>query len=218
MKAHYTKARVIYSGLVPKSVEEGPQGAIVQTSNIHSVGHALQVELNQFKVIGVLAEPDNWRQPPHVALANWRFDSVERACAFTRQYGALHIQESVVRIDWLRKWQETLRKHWHGEDAALWTAFQPRIENGEVVIEIGDLWPYISFLAQTDRYERKLAVCPNIDNTCPAPYFLKERSDQRFCSAECRNFLNVQRWRSNPKNATREKRKRKKRERHIHRI
>jgi len=213
MNHHYTKARIIYAGLIPKSVQEGPAGAVVRTLNTPSLGNILHFELNPFKVDGALAEPSKWQQPPHVALVNWRFDSVERACAFTRQYGALDIQESVVRLDTLKVWQERLRKYWRGEDDVLWKAFQPRIENGEIVIEIGDLWPYISFLARTDRHERRLAVCPNLDNACPAPYFIKERSDQRFCSIECRNLFNVRRWRSNTKNVIREKKKRKKRER-----
>jgi hypothetical protein len=213
MKAHYTKARIIYSGLVPKSVQAGSEGAEVRIMDTPALGKIEHYELNPFKVDGVLAEPSKWQQPPHVALANWGFDFVERACAFTRQYGALEITGLVVKLGTLKQWQGILRRFWGGEDAPLWTAFRPQIENGEVVIEIGDLWPYISFLARTDRHDGKLAVCPNIDNACPAPYFIRERSDQRFCSAECRNFFNVQRWRSNPKNVIREKRKRRKRER-----
>jgi hypothetical protein len=245
MKAHYTQARIVYSGLIPKSIQAGPDGAIVQTLDTPALGNIHRFELNPFKVDGVLVEPSNWQQPPHVALANWKFDTPERACAFTRQYGVLQARpatdnvvswevgqelqdilrqyealesrpiryNSVVSLQDLRMWQNVLRRVWAGENDLLWQEFKPKFQNGEVVIEIGDLWPYISFLAQTDRHEERLAICPNIENACPAPYFIRERSDQRFCSVECRNFFNVQRWRSNPKNTAREKRNRKRRER-----
>jgi len=212
MKAHYAKARIVYTGLIPESVLASAEGALVPTLDTPSIGHIEHFELNPFKVVGFRADPDKWPQPAHVALANWSFDSVERCCAFTRQYGALHITGQTVTPENLKSWQDNLRSFWRAENGYLWEAFRPRIEGGEVLIEIGDLWPYISFLAQADRHEGLLAVCPN-DNSCPLPYFKRERSDQRFCSVECRNLFNVRRWRSNPKNAVRERKLRMKRER-----
>src|SRR6185369_16652286 len=98
MKGHYTKARITYTGLIPKTVRVGPDGAVVPVLDTPSLGGIQHFELNAFKVDGSLAKPSKWRQPAHVALANWNFDSVEGGCAFTRQYGALQVTGSVVRL------------------------------------------------------------------------------------------------------------------------
>jgi hypothetical protein len=212
MESHYTNARITYSGLVPKSVEPTADGAVVSVLDGPSLAYIQGFELNRVKVDGIPAVRSKWQQPPHVALANWRFDSVERVCTFTKLYGALEIRVETVKLSRLKTYQEIVRSAWRGGHAPLWQGFQPQIQSGEILIDIGDLWPYISLLTQTDLHAERLAVCPNIDNDCPSPYFIRTRRNQQFCSVECRNYFNVQRWRSDPKNVVREKKRRKKRE------
>ena len=35
------------------------------------------------------------------------------------------------------------------------------------------------------QYSRRLAICANLDNGCPTPYFIRSKPNQRFCSDAC---------------------------------
>src|ERR1700730_7505619 len=126
METHYTNARITYSGLVPKTVKATTDGALVSVLDIPSLGNIQGFELNRVKVDGIPPARSRWRQPPDVALANWRFNSAERVCAFTKLYGALEIKGEAVKLDSLKKYQEIVRSAWRGERAPLWLGFEPQ--------------------------------------------------------------------------------------------
>lgn len=178
---------------------------------------------------GVLAEPRKWRDPPHVAIANWQFDSAESVCTFVKRYGVLLFKgqvPKVLRPSDLHTYQELLRAGWRATsedtkpaDASDAVAVLERQFSFEELrnpwskqnyITLHEPWSLACFLFLADLAEGKLAVCPNLD--CVTRYFIKSRSDQQFCSPECRNHVNVQRWRSVPKNQKRERVARKRRE------
>jgi hypothetical protein len=207
-QTYYTEVSVAYDGRIPHAVTPSDEGAVVSAEIVHS---------NEPRGFGgVPADPSVWKEPPHVALANWRFDDVERVCAFTRRYGPvwLNADELVVRKVDIERLQQVLRKAW-GEpfDPEAMNA-RGSIENSLGIVNVGfgvrktkitfnNLWFFTCALFQMDYQDKRLGICLNPD--CATPYFIKARRDQTHCSTECRNLVNVQRWRSDPSNRKREK-------------
>ncbi len=168
-----------------------------------------------------------WKDPPHFALANWQFDTPENVCKFIKRYGApadllRGNGPFIVSMSDMRNLQEALRAGWRAIpftasyslealkalEPTIPAQFNPWGPGGQ--INVDDPWNYACLIFRNDFEKGLAAVCPNRD--CLSPYFIKTRGDQQFCSQECRNLVNVQRWRSVPKNQKRERAARKKRE------
>lgn len=237
-KADYTMQvsfAVGYFGSIPTKVVPCPEGALIL-----EVKHPLEwtddtarpLTERSGRVVGhegVLSEPRKWPDPPHVALANWQFDSAESVCTFVKRYGVLLFDgqvPKVIRPSDLRVYQEALRAAWRttSEDVSPRDASEAvRVLEKEFSLDdlrspwgnqnyfiLYEPWSLACFLFLRDLAKGDLAVCLNLN--CANPYFIKARSDQQFCSPECRNTVNVQRWRSMPKNKKRERLARQKRE------
>jgi len=202
-----TEVSIAYEGRIPSSVTPSHEGAILPAPSTQANA--------PFGFDGTPADPGSWKQPPHLALANWNFDSVESLCAFTKHYGPLWLNEGelVVRTTEVENLQGVLQKAWgkqfdsESREARAW------IERSLDIIKVGigipklrltfsNLWLYICALFQIDYHKNRLGICQNV--ACTSPYFIKTRRSQTHCSTECRNLVNVQRWRSDPANRKRE--------------
>ena len=166
----------------------------------------------------------NWKEPPHVALANLRVDeetglldrrAVER---FTRTYGVLpefgpdEPLANVLLAAWpearpidlvnLRGLQELLRRAWRREpdehDRILMEPLPPPTQlaatQNGIEIRAGDLWTLIRVLFLRDSAEGRARVCANPDCNT-LRYFLQARKGQVFCSHPCAVLINVRRFR-----------------------
>jgi hypothetical protein len=223
VKSYYTKTRIEYQGLIPNAVAANANGAAVSVKDGPSLDFISGQSINRYLIDGIPAHPTKWPEPPHFALANWRFDDPERVCAFTKRYGALVTKPSpdggsvLVYGKDLKSYQTMLRQAWSGEDGGLLlkidsdaATFRHKFESGELHLTVADLWAYIRTLFSADYHDGLIGVCQSPN--CAAPFFIRSRRGKKQCSEECRNFVNVQRWRSDPKNRKREQRLRKKRE------
>jgi hypothetical protein len=141
-----------------------------------------------------------WPEPPHLAFANLLADKPEAAEAFTKRYGILS-RHYVDREDPDQNkftidsasflvWRDNLRVAWQGDSVGI-IDFEAQVEQGfdtDVVVawryvqlRPKDLWASICFLFLWDLKAGKLGFCENPD--CPAPYFRKKRTTQKFCEA-----------------------------------
>jgi hypothetical protein len=131
-----------------------------------------------------------------------------------------------------RRMQEFLRLMWGGEPGKV-DAFEeyletPKVESatgelvgfsegigveivkGNVRITAVDLDTLITFGYLIDRANSRVHAC-EFPGCKRQRYFLKTRSDQAYCSSQCRAQHNMELWRSNPKNKARELRQARKR-------
>lgn len=165
---------------------------------------------------------NSWRgAPPHVELANLlvldegavkKFVSkhgVLRATALpkTRTGGFLNAEEQMQllgvfgHLSEFEKAQKLLRSAWRGDISPLKSEIKDGFEllsfdllrQREVLFETEDLWKFIVFLFLLDYKRGKTGVCSSPD--CPAPYFLRSRKGQGFCSHACAVLINVRRFR-----------------------
>lgn len=224
LKSYYTKTFIKYQGLIPRIITPDVNGAVVSVeTGATSFDYVNNQSINPYLVDGTPADPAKWPDPPHFALANWEFDDPERVCAFTKRYGALKIKPSpdggsfLVYGKDLKTFQEMLRQAWSEKDCGLLLSidgsaapFKHKFERGELHLTVSDLWLYIRTLFSADYHDELIGVCPS--PKCAAPFFIKNRRGKKQCSAECRSYVNVQRWRSDPKNRRREQKLRKHRE------
>jgi hypothetical protein len=223
LKSYYTKTFIEYQGLIPRIIAPEPNGAVVSVKSGPSLDFLSGQSINPHVVGGTPADPAKWPEPPHFALANWKFDEPERVCAFTKRYGALVIKPSPDRGSFLvygkdlKTYQEMLRQAWSRKDGGLLLSidataapFKHKFDRGELRLTVSDLWLYIRTLFSADYHDELIAVCPSPN--CGAPFFIRDRRGKKQCSEECRNYANVLRWRSDPKNRRREKKLRKQRE------
>jgi hypothetical protein len=223
LKSYYTKTRIEYQGLIPRTITPDANGAIVSVKTEPSADYIDRQSINPFLVDGIPADPAKWPEPPHFALANWKFDDPERVCAFTKRYGALVIKPSPDRGSFLvyakdlKTYQTQLREAWNGKDGGLLLSidgsaapFKHKFDRGELRLTVSDLWSFIRTLFSADYQDGLIGVCPSPN--CGAPFFVRNRRGKKQCSEECRNYVNILRWRSDPKNRRREKKLRKQRE------
>jgi hypothetical protein len=134
---------------------------------------------------------------------------------FTRRYGPLVLSRSneklLVPIDGVKDRQKLLQTTWRdgisefSEEGAKasrtidsWLPIKLSPWKRECLVTSFALWPYTCFLFRDDFFHRRTHVCTNPN--CLTPYFIKSRRDQTFCSVECRNLVNVQRWRGTRRN------------------
>jgi hypothetical protein len=146
-----------------------------------------------------------WRVPPHIAFANLRVEDPQSVAAFIKQHGVLlyadrHEKDSLhdagfrkafrERAEDLAAYQGFLQLAWDGEHSSF-DLMEDQIEagivtrvhvrDGVVSLETPALWTFICFLFLRDFTAGKLGICANPD--CPARYFKKKRSTQKFCEA-----------------------------------
>jgi hypothetical protein len=155
--------------------------------------------------VGEGAIESGWQEPPHVAFANLRVDEPQSVERYLREYGVLcasfQTDERQTRYevpDWeLKLVQAVLRDAWKGDSEAI-VSLESKVEEnikadviptwGFVELRIKDLETLIAFLFLMDSKAGKLGICENPD--CPAPYFKKKRSTQKFCEAGCVAYAN----------------------------
>jgi hypothetical protein len=136
------------------------------------------------------------KEPPHVALANLLLDDKALA-AFTRRYGLVFVDPAQL--------QDLLRKAWRGDKEALEYLTQKNhrasvcIRPDGVSIIADDAGTCACLLFLHDCLNGKTAICASPD--CPAPYFLRARKGQKFCSHRCATLISVRRLRERQKKA-----------------
>ncbi len=101
--------------------------------------------------------------------------------------------------------RDTLRKAWKGDRLAIETMTQHVAANmnstwsfnsGRIEIGVPDLWTAVCVLFLNDRGRGKAGICER-GSECPARYFLKPRTDQRFCGGDCKRWARLEvkrRW------------------------
>jgi len=168
---------------------------------------------------GIPADPKAWPEPVHVAFANLKANDPQVLAAFAKTYGTsgqFTRKESpdAVAPEYVEWIQEELRHGWDTLGAAKEVSIRGSdlaadLSGGVVRLSTHDLntFLWVSFLI--DRANGLTHVCEY--SRCPRQrYFLKVRSDQKFCSSECRALHNMELWRADPKNKKREQRRRRK--------
>jgi len=153
-----------------------------------------------------------WSEPPHIAFANLLIEDPKAAEAFTKRYGVLSRlymdtndpdgqRFTIDSATFLAK-QDEMRNAWrmaaaneeedHPKGGTLsFVEIEGVVEEGfdtDVVVSGGfvrlrpkDAWVSICFLFLWDARANKLGFCGNPD--CPAPYFRKKRTTQKYCEA-----------------------------------
>jgi hypothetical protein len=183
-----------------------------------------------------------WPDPPHQAFANLDFRDMRRLEFFVRTYGIsghfcnLDRSNGVWFVDraLLQKWQDRLRAAW-GQFIAhdyeghangprnlsayrgkenLW--FHPRslTIDAKGHLAVSDLWSYICVCFITDCTAGLTKVC-EFEGCKFLRYFLKSRTDQRFCTKQCRARHNMKEWRKSLRNQKHERAVRRKRSKRI---
>jgi hypothetical protein len=90
----------------------------------------------------------------------------------------------VASADWdLFHVQAELGWKWLASNSFLVTMFSGE-QHDQIYLETGDLWKLISYLFLCDFAAKKVGYCGNPD--CAAPYYLKKRKDQKFCTGAAR--------------------------------
>jgi hypothetical protein len=146
-------------------------------------------------------EISKWKEPPHVALANFPPDG-KALLAFTRRYGVVSHRDSggrryVLATD-IRRFQVYLRQAWEGNEKAL---DQMRVDERVslfaepfgIEIRVNDLWTLTRVMFLQDWLEGRAKVCAS--KGCKTPCFVESRKGQKFCSQVCAVRENVRRFR-----------------------
>jgi hypothetical protein len=152
-----------------------------------------------------------WKEPPHVVFANLQIDrrDLGPVVKFTREYGqVVGTQDGGVYRVHLRavaEFQSLVRRAWQGDADDLQTILRSsdvRFSIGpkEKELSIGTLPSLIAAFTLQDCSQAKLGECANPE--CPAPFFLKVRRGQNFCSHRCAVLINVRRFREREKHLT----------------
>ena len=144
--------------------------------------------------------------PPHLAFANLRAEDPKSVEAFIKRYGVLFHSErraealppdkgsefSIKTFD-LIGLQDALQEAWGGisfyisdiqcqvDESMTLDSVHIHVAEGVVWLRTEDVWTMICFLFLLDFTAGKLGICEN--PACPAPYFKKRRSTQKYCEA-----------------------------------
>ncbi len=161
-----------------------------------------------------LADPKQWKEPPHVALANLGHErlnhaaTIEQACMFVKRHGLPMSDEQYkilgpgepfeIAIRYFRAKQDQLRYAWERKDSkALW--FDSGLENldlfylpvtwatGGLELQPADCWTHLRLLLTRDLATKRARICAN--SNCPAPYFIATRGNKIFCTHACANAV-----------------------------
>ena len=159
-----------------------------------------------------LANPMRWKEPPHVILANLGYTpsqpggvaTIEEVRRFVKKVGPVAKfsqgpeagNQFEINVELFGYMQDSLRNAWLLKDARrLW--LQRGFENldnfpvswatGGIELRPADCWTYIRLLLMRDLIEKRARVCAN--QSCPAPYFIARRNNQKFCEWKCANVV-----------------------------
>jgi len=208
MRSHYAlRATIRYYGIIPGDVRcEG--GEVSGSVPLIRSGPGMQSSSEH------PFEFSRWKEPPHVFFANLNLDDSAAVRKFTRQYGYLYWRKSgssaagnraVVDMVGMSNLQENVRDAWRGFEHGT-DALAIDLDLAELHLSIGakgnelrieSLRTLLVLLLLQDCAAEKMEVCSNPD--CPAPYFLKVRKGQNFCSRRCAVLINVRRFREREK-------------------
>jgi hypothetical protein len=199
MKSYYAfEGEIHYYGRLPRTIEVVPES---QSPN-RAAGDLRGV-------LGSQAEPNRWKEPPHVVLSNLEITS-EIMASFIKKFGPLMGKDAAVfnpdadhfyeSLDYFKQFQDVLRSAWKGDDKSI-HAIQNRagylsplwMGTQKIQIAVDDLQQLLCLLFLRDRAAGKIAVCANPD--CPAPFFVRSRKGQRFCTHKCAVLINVRKFR-----------------------
>jgi hypothetical protein len=92
-------------------------------------------------------------------------------------------------------------KQWVGGKSKIWLSASGQ----SIEAHLTELEPFICLLFLRDYAKGDTGVCTNPD--CPAPYFLRERKGQQFCTHKCAVLINVRRFRAAQKRIAKQRRR-----------
>lgn len=173
-------------------------------------------------------DPRRWPDPPHVALANLGYQASRQfevasdteVRLFTERYGPLGTttddmaepeEPFYIELGTFRYYQKALREAWEKRDARPfidpenlkaglgfdWLPVDWKVRGGRLEIRPASCRAYIGILLARDIATGCAKVCQNRD--CPAPYFVAERRDAKYCSHRCAVAVNVKKFRQRQK-------------------
>lgn len=175
--------------------------------------------------------------PPHVVLANLGLDqpegvaSDEQVLRFTARYGLPGVGGDALLDEpeipfWLdvavfHDHQKCVREAWRKQDHRLFTVLKGfenvphdnltvtwEVKRGALEMRFASWHQYAGILLARDIAAGLAKICKNKE--CPAPYFISERHDQRYCSAECskpaKRGAKLKWWRKNRQGKSRSRR------------
>ena len=96
----------------------------------------------------------------------------------------LHTRQLVIRQ------RDTLRKAWKGDRLAIETMHRQvskttwSFVSGRIEIGVPDVWTAVCVLFLNDRGRKRAGICKR-GTECPAPYYVKPRTNQKFCGGAC---------------------------------
>jgi hypothetical protein len=220
-----------YRGRIPKDVRiEGARLYVPFTQEPAPDSTATGIAA---AVDGPFANPKKWPEAVHVAFANLNLDDTADFASFVKTYGISghfcnrdETGKIFVGSEYAKEAQRFLRLAWDqnypgvqitgvAAESADPTStdpgdFQVKVVNGTVRIVVADLQAFITLGYLIDLANKRVRVC-EFPECKRQRYFLKVRSDQEYCSPQCRAQHNMKLWRADPKNAARELRKARKR-------
>lgn len=208
MKSDYAlETDIRYYGIIPTDVRV-ENGAVTGSLPPIRVGAGMQSSSEK------PFDLTRWKEPPHLVLANLRTDDFASVAKFTREYGYLagEREGNRYRLDLKRliEFQKLVRDTWRGLDTDSLaidldlphrSGLRLSIDSKGSDLGIDSLRTLIEILVLRDVAEDRVEICDNRE--CLAPYFLKVRQGQKFCSHPCATLINVHRFRARQKKAMR---------------
>lgn len=169
------------------------------------------------------ADTSQWKEPPHVVMANLGYQSIRPSAVasdddvrrFTERYGMdlrlrdLPVSENTAPLvlDEFRNSQKELREAWERRDHRIftdpngeardqgwgWFPADLKVRGRRLELHPADVWTFMQILLARDIATGCAKVCRNPD--CPAPYFIAQRNDAKYCSHSCAVAVNVRNFR-----------------------
>lgn len=203
MKAYYATQAVIryYGAGIEPNWPDAPHVAL---ANLRLERAALKMFTRRYGPLA--APPEKWSLADKLklAIAKKRGDDPLWTVAVPRS--RFHIAD----LERVTEMQRLLRNAWRndsdaivkiepGMSATLWFGVTERrlglkdAPADALTIFVDDFWHFIRAAFLIDYKAGRTAVCKNPD--CPAPYFLRSRKGQEFCTHKCAVLINVRRFR-----------------------
>ncbi len=219
MKSYYAFAGTIrYYGLLPKEIEIVPAGAELGTpGDLRGTLGPERADSSRWKepphlVLANLTDPS----PREVESFIRRYGPLAgRSTALMAVDGAPQFYENVAKFKLFQRglqeaWRENAEaiakvrshldsgkerydvrlKQWVGGRSKIWLS----AEGESIEAHLTELVPFMCLLFLRDRATEDTGVCENPD--CPAPYFLRDRKGQQFCTHKCAVLINVRKFRA----------------------
>jgi hypothetical protein len=109
------------------------------------------------------------------------------------------IKEIGNRIEINQERYDEKSKQWVGGRSKIWLSASGQ----SIEAHLSELVPFICLLFLRDYAAGNTGVCANPD--CLAPYFLRDRQGQQFCTHKCAVLINVRRFRAAQRNKAKKK-------------